>query len=264
MEQQDVIYTKENGIATITLNRPDKMNALIPGIADGLYRSVEDAAGDDEVRVIVITGTGRAFCSGADVSSMAERASAAPASQPPPPPRPQRPHLTLMFQSCDKPVIAALNGMAIGFGLDLALACDIRIASDSATFSEAYIRRGMLPAGGGTYFLPRLVGLDRACLLAWTGDMIDAREAERIGLVTMVVPHDELAGATRDLAEKLAKGPALAIRKTKRAIYDGLGMDLKTHLDYTMAVRRELLKSEDHREGTTSFVEKRAPYFKGQ
>lgn len=263
MAQEDVLFSTEAGIATITLNRPDKMNAFIPEISAGLYRAVEQAAGDDEVKVLVITGTGRAFCAGADVRSMAERAKAGVQSEPSLRPG-NRIHLALLLQMCNKPVIAAINGVAVGVGLDMALACDIRVASDKATMSEAYIRRGMLPAGGGSFFLPRLVGLDRALLLSWTGDMIDAHEAARIGLVTMVVPHDELQAATRELAEKLAKGPALAIQKTKRAIYDGLAMDLETSLDYTAAVRRDLLGSEDHKEGTTSFVEKRAPRFKGK
>ena len=259
----DVLYTKESGIATITLNRPDKMNAFIPEIATGLYNRVEEAIKDDDVRVIVITGTGRAFCAGADVKTMAERAQAGIQSESSARPG-GRVHLALLLQSCDKPVIAAMNGVAVGVGLDMALACDIRIASDKATMSEAYIRRGMLPAGGGAYFLPRLVGLDRALLISWTGDMIDAKEAERIGLVTMVVPHDELLASTREIAEKIANGPKVAVQKTKRAIYDGLTMDLKTSLDYTMGIRRDLLKSEDHKEGTTSFVEKRAPQFKGK
>ena len=259
--QGDVLYAVENGVGTIRLNRPDKMNALIPGLGEGLYRSLEAATSDDEVRVVVITGSGRAFCAGADVTAMAQRAGRA--AQPPAQMAP-RTHLALLIQQCPKPVIASVNGVAVGFGLDLALACDIRIASDQARFSEAYIRRGMHPAGGGAYFLPRLVGIDRALLLSWTGDMIDAKEAERIGMVTMVVPHDELDSTTRDLAEKLAKGPALAIQNAKRAIYEGLGLDLKTSLDKTMAARQSLLGTADHKEGTTSFVEKRAPQFKGK
>jgi len=263
MEHQDITYAKEAGIATITLNRPDKMNALTPGMFEGIYRWMEESTKDDEVKVIVITGTGRAFSSGADVAAMANMA-----NQPQNPPEPQtrtpRVHLALLIQNCGKPVIAAMNGVAVGVGLDLALACDIRIASDRAQLCEGYIRRGMLPAAGSAYFLPRLVGIDRALLISWTADMIDAREAEKIGLVTMVVPHEELASATRELAEKLAQGPTIAVQKTKRAIYDSLAMDLKTSLDYTAAVRRDLLKSQDFKEGTTSFVEKRAPVFKGE
>jgi enoyl-CoA hydratase/carnithine racemase len=173
-----------------------------------------------------------------------------------------RVHFALLFHYCEKPVIAAINGVAIGVGLDIALACDIRIASDRAQFSEAYIRRGITPAAGGTYFLPRLVGIDRACQLIFTGDMIEAKEAERIGLVTTVVPHDELESTAMELAEKIARGPLQAIKYAKKAIYDGLTTDLETNLDYTMGVRQELLKTEDHKEGTVSFVEKRAPVFK--
>jgi enoyl-CoA hydratase/carnithine racemase len=264
METQDLLYKKENGIATLTLNRPDKMNPLTREISNGLYESMEDVSKDDDVRVVIITGTGRAFCSGADVKAMAERA-----VQNAPDPiaqqavqRPARRHFALLFHECEKPVIAAINGVAVGVGLDIALACDIRIASDRARFSEAYIRRGIAPAAGGTYFLPRLVGIDKACQLIFTGDMVDAEEAERIGLVTMVVPHDELEKTTMELAEKIAKGPLQAIKYAKKAIYDGLTTDLKTNLDYTMGVRQELLKTEDHKEGTVSFVEKRAPVFK--
>ncbi len=263
MSGTDVLLAREEGVATITLNRPDKMNAMIPAVSEGLYNAFSEAAKDESVRVIVITGSGTAFCAGADVSALAKQATDTQA-QASAPPRPARVHLALLIQSCDKPVIASLNGVAVGFGLDLALACDIRIASEEARLCEAYIRRGMLPSGGGTYFLPRLIGLDKALLVAWTGDMIDAREAEKLGLVTLVVPHSHLADATRDLAERLAKAPFLAVQKTKRAIYDGLTMELKTHLEYTAEVRRGLLKTEDHKEGTTSFVEKRAPRFKGQ
>ncbi|MFC1900585.1 enoyl-CoA hydratase/isomerase family protein [Chloroflexota bacterium] len=261
METQDLLYKKENGIATITLNRPDKMNPLMREISNGIFESMEDASNDDNVRVIIITGTGRAFCSGADVKAMAERATN-PEAQQVTQSSPPRKHFALLFHECEKPVIAAINGVAIGVGLDIALACDIRIASDRAQLSEAYIRRGITPAAGGTYFLPKLVGIDKACQLIFTGDMVDAKEAERIGLVTMVVPHDDLESATMELAEKIAKGPLQAIKYAKKAIYDGLTTDLKTNLEYTMAVRQELIKTEDHREGTVSFVEKRAPVFK--
>jgi 2-(1,2-epoxy-1,2-dihydrophenyl)acetyl-CoA isomerase len=168
------------------------------------------------------------------------------------------------MQKCQKPIIAAVNGVAVGAGLDLAMACDIRIASDKARFAELYIRRGMLPAAGGTYFLPRLVGIDKACQLIWTGDMIDAEEAERIGLVTMVVPHEELEIATRELAEKLAKAAPLVIQRSKCAIYAGLDMDLESSMKHIQPLMREIQQSEDHKEGTQAFLEKREPVFRGE
>ena len=268
MDYQDIIYTKEGGIATITLNRPDRMNAFSPEMSASIYRAVEDAAEDKEVRVLVITGAGRAFCAGADVKAMAERTSQ-PSSQASPEERPRDPEaghvqLPILMQRFQKPIIAAVNGVAVGGGLDLACSCDIRIASDRARFAEVFIRRGLIPAMGGTYFLPRLVGIDRACQLIWTGDMVDAEEAERIGLVTMVVPHEELESATRELAEKLVKGPPLAIQKAKRAIYEALGMDLQAALQYAGSAVVELRQTEDHKEGARAFVEKREPVFRGE
>ncbi|UCH43050.1 MAG: enoyl-CoA hydratase [Dehalococcoidales bacterium] len=265
MDYEDIIYKEENGIATMTLNRPDRMNSFSPAMSDSMYRVVESVAVNDEVRVLVITGAGRAFCAGADVKAMAEGFNRPTARQE----RPKeassgRISLHVLMQKCEKPIIAALNGDAVGGGLDLAMACDIRIASEKARFAELYIRRGIVPAAGGTYFLPRLVGIDKACQLIWTGDMIDAKEAERIGLVTMVVPHDELESATLELAEKLAKGPARAIQTSKRAIYDGLDMDLETTLKHVSSLTREIHQSEDHKEGARAFVEKREPVFRGE
>ncbi len=264
MEYKDIIYTKEDGIATITLNRPDRMNSFSHAMTLSIKKAVEDCAADDSVRVLVITATGRAFCAGADVKNMA-----ANLDQGEDKPMDKQTEenvfkLAEVLQNLEKPIIAAINGVAVGGGLDFACACDIRIASDTARFAEVFIRRGLIPGAGGTYFLPRLVGMDKACLLIWTGDMIDAREAERIGLVTKVVPHDELEHATRELAEKLAKGPPLAIRMAKRAIYQGLSMDLVTTLKYIAPMVRELWETEDHREGARAFVEKREPVFKGK
>jgi 2-(1,2-epoxy-1,2-dihydrophenyl)acetyl-CoA isomerase len=260
----DIIYTKENHIATITMNRPDKMNAWTPEMSDSLYRAVEDSASDDDVRVIIVTGTGRAFCSGADVKAMAAKfkqpGSPAAMGQG----RPDRISLHLLMQRCPKPIIGAINGAAVGGGLDFACACDIRIASDRARFAEVFIRRGLLPAAGGTYFLPRLVGIDNALFMAMTGEMVNAEEAKRIGLVTMVVPHEELEIAALEMAEKLANGPTLAIQKTKQAIYEGLKMDLEETLKYIQAQMQELNRTRDHQEGATAFVEKREPEFRGE
>ena len=168
------------------------------------------------------------------------------------------------MQKCGKPIIAAVNGAAVGAGCDLALACDIRIASDQARFSEIYIRRGIVPAMGGTYFLPRIVGIAKACELIWTGDMVDAREAERIGLVTKVVPHEELEVATMEFAEKLASSAPLVIQATKLAIYAGLDMDLETTMQSIQPMMREASQSGDRQEGAQAFLEKREPLFRGE
>ncbi len=211
MDYKDIIYTKERGIATITMNRPDRMNSFSPEMSESLYQAMTDAGQDKEVRVLIITGTGRVFCTGADVKAMADRANAPQGGDREDESERRHVQLPLLIHEMNKPVIAAVNGVAAGGGLDLACACDIRIASERARFAEVFIRRGVIPAMGGTFFLPRLVGLDRACQLIWTGDMIEAKEAERIGLVTMVVPHEELKSAVMELAEKLANVPPLAI-----------------------------------------------------
>jgi len=263
MDNQDIIYTKEKGIATITLNRPDRLNAFSPEMMDSMYSAIEDTMQDKDVRVLILTGSGRAFCSGADVKAMAERYNK-PGATDASVPEAERVSMYLLLQQCQKPVIAAINGVAVGGGLDLACACDIRIASDKARFAEVFIRRGMIPAAGGTYFLPRLVGIDKALELIWTGDMLDAKEAERIGLVTTVVPHDELEIATMELAEKIAKGPPLAIQSSKYVVYEGLDMDLEKTLKFIAPFVKKVTNSEDHKEGARAFVEKREPVFRGE
>jgi len=264
MEYQDMLYKKEEGIAVITMNRPDKRNALSPALFEGIFRAIDDAAGDDEVKVIVITGTGEAFCSGADVKAMAEGALTREPPKTENAPRIRRAPFAMQFQECPKPIIAAMNGVAVGVGLDLALSCDIRIASDRARFTVGYVRRGMVPAAGSAYFLPRLLGIDKALKVIWTSEMIDAAEAERLGLVTMVVPHEELESATMELAEKIVKNPTLAVQSSKRAVYEGLSTNLETSLEFTMNVRQGLLRTEDFKESATAFVEKREPTFRGE
>jgi len=266
MDYEHLIYTKEEGIATITLNRPQKLNAFTPAMYQGLSEIIEEVASDDDVRVLVITGKGRAFCVGADVKGLEQGLSKhqqAPA-QPEPSADMVRKILTVPLWGMDKPVIAAINGIAAGGGLDAACACDIRIASERATFSSVFVRRGIVPTMGGTYFLPRLIGVDKACEMIWTGDLIDAREAERIGLVTKVVPHDELEAATEELALKLVKGPPLAIAKSKRLIYSGLNTDLESALKDVIREYTVLSQTEDHREALRAFLEKREPVFKGR
>lgn len=264
MDNQDLLYRKGNGIAVITMNRPDKRNALSGELFQGIFNSVADSAADDEVKVVIITGTGDSFCSGADVKAMA--AGALQRREPPPenPEQVRRAPFALQFRECPKPIIASVNGVAVGVGLDLALSCDIRIASDKARMTVGYVRRGMVPAAGSAWFLPRLLGMDRALKVIWTSEMIDAAEAEKLGLVTMVVPHDELESSTLEIAEQIAKAPTLAVQAAKRAVYESLNLDLEKSLALTMTIRQGLLGTRDFHESATAFVEKREPTFKGE
>ncbi len=278
MEHEHLVYTKDDGIATLRIDRPQELNAFTWDMYGGLIDIAAEAAADDDVRVLVVTGTGRAFCVGADVrslemgfedkSKLAAGAAGAGGSSRKKNAEPKNEratgHLTVLLQKMNKPVIAAINGIAAGGGLDAALACDIRIASDRATFSSVFVRRGIVPTMGGTYFLPRLVGVDKACELIWTGDLIDASEALRIGLVTKVVPHDDLEAATEELAVKLANGPPLAIARSKGMIYEGLEMGLERAMEDIMEAWVTLSRTEDHREALSAFLEKREPVFRGK
>ncbi|MBN2238770.1 MAG: enoyl-CoA hydratase/isomerase family protein [Dehalococcoidales bacterium] len=262
---QEILYTKENGVAVITMNRPEKRNALSPGLFSGIFSSVEDAANDEDIKVIIITGKGEAFCSGADVKAMAAGELQRRPEKPPEQPQPvRRAPFAMQFRECPKPIIAAMNGVAVGVGLDLALSCDIRIASDKARFTVGYVRRGMVPAAGSAWYLPRLMSLDKALKIIWTSEMIDAQEAAELGLVTMVVPHDELEDAALELAEQIAKAPVLAVKAAKQAVYESLTLDLEDSLDLTMRIREGLLDTRDYHESATAFVEKREPTFKGE
>jgi 2-(1,2-epoxy-1,2-dihydrophenyl)acetyl-CoA isomerase len=264
MNNSDILYVKEGPIAKITLNRPNKMNSYTVEMNDIFKRSVMNASKDKNIRVIIITGTGRAFCSGADVKTLSERFDQPDTDDMLRHVLRSRTSVVSLLRKCNKPVIAAVNGVAVGGGFDLALACDIRIASDRARFSEIYVRRGLVPTSGGTYLLPRLIGIDKALMMLWTGNMVDAKEAERLGLVTMVVPYEELETTVFELAEKLAKGPPLVIQWDKRAVYDGLQMDLDETMEYTKAITKIIMYTKDHREGAKAFVEKREPVFKGE
>ena len=257
-----LLYTIGDGVATITLNRPERMNAFDEEMIDLWVDALGDARQNEAVQAIVVTGAGRAFCSDGDVGSMAGRA-----------PRSGLDHkrwlerihrIPLTLEQIDKPVIAALNGPAVGAGLDMALMCDLRYAAAGIRVSEGYVKVGLIPGDGGSYFLPRLIGTARALELLWTGDPIDADEAERIGLVNRVVPADQLLPSVYTLAGRLARGPSVAIRTTKRAVYQGLRTDLRTHLDMISSHMSFIQQMEDHHEGARAFVEKRPPSFKGR
>jgi 2-(1,2-epoxy-1,2-dihydrophenyl)acetyl-CoA isomerase len=259
---EELLYALDSGIATITLNRPDKLNAFTVTMIDKWAGALAEAQRDPAVHVVIVTGAGRAFCAGGDVGQMGQREQTGLS---------HKAYLwehihriPLMLDAMDKPVIAMINGVATGAGLDMALMCDLRIASDQARFAESYVKVGLVPGDGGAYYLPRLVGLDRALELLWTGDVIGAQEAERLGLVTRVVPAAELGAYTYALARRIADGPPIAIRMTKRAVHQCLRADIRTALDLISSHIALAMQSEDHREGVRAFLEKRAPRFVGR
>jgi 2-(1,2-epoxy-1,2-dihydrophenyl)acetyl-CoA isomerase len=257
-------YEADGPIATITLNRPERLNALTGRTMEEIGEALARLQADPQVSVGLLTGAGRGFCSGGDRKETAGRMA-----------RGERVHsgheaprpfyrAQQLFTTLDKPIIAAVNGPAVGGGMDLALWCDLRIASDQARFGELYIDRGLVPDMGGLYLLPRLIGYAKAAELLLTGEIIDARTALEIGLVNQVVPHPKLMGAARAMATRIAAKPALGMRATKRALVRMLAPDWERDSDYHAALQAELLRTRDFREADRAFVEKRSPEFSGE
>ena len=249
-------------IATITLNRPEKLNAFTDDMLEEWLHALQECRIRDDVRVIVITGTGRAFTTGGDVGGFADSASKSAAGIKS---RVQNgvQRLPRAIAEMDKPVIAALNGMAISGGLDIALACDIRFAAESARFAETYARMGLIPGVGGAYLLPRVVGAAKALEMLWSGDFIDARQAERIGLVNKVFPDQELMPRTYEFARRVASSAPLSVQLIKRIVRVGLQADLATGLELAASNLPVVRSSLDHLEAVAAFKEKREPVFKG-
>ncbi len=261
MTYEALLLEKKDGIATITLNNPDKLNALTVAMSNSLAKVLDEARSDDDIKVLILTGAGRGFCSGATMNA-ARLAGEEEGATPFLLARLGRQRFFLW--GFEKPTIAAINGVAAGGGLGLALSCDIRIAAESARFIPIWVRRGLFAADGATYFLPRIVGVAKALELMYTGDTIDAREAERIGLVNRVVPDDELMKATRELATKIAQGPSISIRLIKRAVYRDILGELPIKMDFESYAISICSQTEDRKEGIRSFLEKRQPHFKGK
>lgn len=261
MTYQTIIVTKEDGIAKITLNRPEAMNSVNEQMLKDLLEATRDVESDEAVKVVVLSGAGRAFCAGGDLNApmykitnpLEMRRLVAEFGK-----------IPLNLRNMPKPVIAAVNGAAVGAGLGFALAADIIIASEQARFGHVYRNIGLMSDCGSIYFLPRLIGVSRACEIIFTGKVIDAREAERIGLVNRVVPADQLEAVTRELAQQLARGPAVAMGLAKMSLYQGLGMDLATALEWEARAHAICMLSEDMQEGIRAFKEKRQPVFKGK
>jgi len=259
-----LLYEIDGPVAVITLNRPERLNALGGTLREDLYDAVLKASEDDDVRALVITGAGRGFCSGGDVKSMSERDQAGTGSPMREKIAPARDITIMAMRDCPKPIIAAVNGAAAGAGFNLALSCDMRIASRAAKFTQAFVKRGLHPDWGGTWFLPRIVGTAKACELIFTGDVIDADEAFRLGIVNAVTEPADLMSKAYEIAGKIAAGPPIAIRLAKRAIYHNLECDLRAGLEYETYAQNTCRDTEDSKEGVRAFMEKRAPKFQGR
>jgi 2-(1,2-epoxy-1,2-dihydrophenyl)acetyl-CoA isomerase len=259
-----LLYEVKDGIATLTLNRPHRLNALGDSLRDDLLDAVSRASADPEVRVMIVTGAGKGFCAGGDVKAMNEAKEERRERPLLEKIAPSRDRTLLAMRDAPQPIIAAVNGAAAGAGMNLALGCDIRIASTAARFAQAFVRRGLHPDWGGTYFLPRVVGMAKACELIFTGDVIEAAEALRLGLVSQVVAPEELMPTAYALAGKIAAGPPLAIRLAKRALYHSVDSDLRSALEFETFAQNICSETEDAREGIRAFVEKRPPVFRGR
>jgi len=261
MPYQEIIYEKEDRLAIITFNRPEVRNALNYRAIDEALEAVSNAETDDSVRVLILTGAGeKAFIAGADIGELRERNTMTELGSR----SAQRRVLANLLETMSKPAIAAINGFAVGTGLELAMACTIRIASENAKFGLPEINLGIMPGNGGTQRLPRLVGEGRAMEMILTGELIDAPEAYRIGLVNKVVPQTELMNYVKELAQKLAAKPPLAVKLAKNAIRTGLNMTLNDGIEYENKLFAILCGSQDKQEGVAAFLEKRPPNFQGK
>ncbi|MFB6874839.1 enoyl-CoA hydratase/isomerase family protein [Streptomyces sp. NPDC056323] len=257
-----VLHATDNGVSWITLNRPEAMNAVTWEQRERVIGLLAEASADPAVRAVVLTATGRGFCAGADLRG-------APATGERMPGDVARTirlgaqRLIAAVLDCEKPVIAAVNGTAAGIGAHLAFACDLVLAAGSAKFIEVFVRRGLVPDGGGAYLLPRLIGPQRAKELMFFGDSLPAAEAERLGLVNRVVPDEELAATAREWAQRLAEGPTRSIALTKQLVNASLDADRSTAFAAEAMAQEINMTTQDANEGVASFVERRAPKYRG-
>ena len=271
MAYEQIIYEKDAGVATITLNRPERMNAFTEIMIREWAQALDDARLDRDVRVVIVTGAGRGFCAGADLRG-GSGVSESGAAMAPPAAADRRNWLRdgvhqvpRAVQLLDKPYIAAVNGAAVGAGMDMASMADIRFASENAKFAMSYVKVGLIPGDGGCYFLPRIIGIAKTLELIWTGDFIEPREAQRIGYVTRITSADELLPEVKAFAARLAQGPAVAMQMAKRLVYRGLE-GASWHEAFEMAGQAMAIaqSTEDAREGPRAFVEGRQPKFVGR
>jgi len=263
MSYEQIDVSEESGITTITLNRPEKLNALAGHMRRDLAEAIEVAGAERNVRVVVITGAGRAFCAGGDVAAMSELIERQDAEEFSRLLGSARRVVTAIRQMA-KQVLASINGPAFGAGCNLALACDLRIAATTATFSQSFAKVGLHPDWGGTYFLPRLVTPNKACEMFFLGEVMDAAEALRLGVVNKVVEPEDLEAETRKLAERLRDAPAIALAAAKQAVYMSQAAELEEMLRFETEAQMRCFESHDGSEGCRAFLQKRATKFTGR
>nr|WP_285857066.1 enoyl-CoA hydratase-related protein [Mesobacillus subterraneus] len=252
------MYEVRNQVAYITLNRPDKLNAFTEQLNKEIQTAIKNASRDKEVRALVITGAGRAFCSGEDLAGVSDDMDHGEVL------RKRYNPMLLELDRCEKPVIAAVNGVAAGAGMSLALACDFRVASEKASFVEAFIHVGLVPDAGNLYYLPRIIGHAKAMELAVFGEKVPAEKARELGLVTEVIPMDKWDEKVAAFAERLANMPTKAIGLIKRNLKASWHSNLEDYLERDAQSQRIAGQTADHKEGVQSFMEKRRPVFKGK
>ena len=256
---ETLLAETHDGVRVLTLNRPDVLNAVNAQMGRELLQALRDAERAAEVRCVLLAASGRGFCAGADLREQVPgRTSLGDLL------RERYNGIVLRMRTMEKPVIAAINGVAAGAGCNLALAADLRVASERATFIEVFSRVGLIPDSGGTWLLPRLVGMGRALEMMFFADPMDALTAERLGLVNRVVPHDDLMAQTKEWAARLAAGPTRAYGLIKRGVNRALALDLQDALEYEAHLQEIAGRSEDHREGVEAFLAKRPPQYTGR
>jgi enoyl-CoA hydratase/carnithine racemase len=265
MPYEHILVTREDGIVTLSFNRPDARNAMTPAMGDEIVRAVAELRADDTVRVLVLRGSGRSFSSGGDLGMIARDTGVTGGADAPTMAGSPRDFYVryLAIRQLPVPTIAAINGHAIGAGLCIALACDMRIAAADAKMGMTFTRLGIHPGMGATYFLPRLVGTARACELLFTGRVFDAGEAERIGIINRCVPRESFEASVRDLAREIAAAAPLAVRMVKKAVYRGCEHTLDDMLEFESLQQGITFGTADAREGVRAIMEKREPRFTG-
>ncbi len=262
MNYTTLILEKKDKIGTITFNRPDILNAFNATSFNEFIQALHELDNDESIMVVIITGAGRAFSGGLDLEEAKKGPSEFDLQVVPM--QGTLAWIAHIMRAMKKPIVAAVNGAAVGAGFTIALACDIRIASEQAKFGAAFLRVGLIPELGSTYNLPRLIGIAKACELVFTAKIIDANEAKAIGLVNEVVPAANLATATNKLAMEIAEMPPVALQLARKALYQGLDSDLDAQIQLEQLSQSTCFKTEDHVEGMKAVLEKRKPIFKGK